>query len=242
VPVWQAGRSEPQVDRGVAAGWACRSMQGPMGVAKAAPKIRQTQAWRGCSFPASFFVWIGMNMSNGSKPAGSKPTIFVVDDEPIISTTLAAILNSSGFTATAFTDPVAALRSAEAQCPEFLISDVVMPQLNGIDLGVQFKAIYPQCRILLFSGQAATADLMRTANEKGHNFDLLAKPVHPTELLAAIQTIDPACWLIPSIAIGEPLYLTVLNYYHVCGRGILFLFGFEVSQARRKNKDAPNLG
>ncbi len=123
-------------------------------------------------------------------PNGSKPTIFVVDDEPAISSTLAAILNSSGFSARAFTDPLEALRSAEAQCPDFLISDVIMPQLNGIDLGVQFKAIYPQCRILLFSGQLATDDLMKSARKKGHNFNLLAKPVHPGELLAAIETIE----------------------------------------------------
>jgi DNA-binding response OmpR family regulator len=122
-------------------------------------------------------------------PTVSKPIIFVVDDEPTISSTLALILNSSGFSATAFTDPMEALRSAEAQCPDFLISDVVMPKLNGIDLGVQFKAIYPNCRILLFSGQAATDDLMQSARQDGHNFSLLTKPVHPKDLLAAIEAI-----------------------------------------------------
>lgn len=124
-------------------------------------------------------------------PEKSKPRVFVVDDEPTIASTLALILNSSGFSATAFTDPLEALRSAEVQCPDFLISDVMMPQLNGIDLGVQFKAIYPSCRILLFSGQAATADFMKSARMKGHNFNLLTKPVHPKDLLAAIQAVDP---------------------------------------------------
>jgi YesN/AraC family two-component response regulator len=84
-----------------------------------------------------------------------------------------------------------ALQSAQAQCPDFLISDVVMPKLNGIDLGVQFKAIFPSCRILLFSGQAATVDLMESARKSGHNFNLLAKPVHPKDLLAALEAIDP---------------------------------------------------
>jgi CheY-like chemotaxis protein len=119
----------------------------------------------------------------------SKPSIFVVDDEPIIASTLAMILNSSGFSATAFTDPLEALVAAETQCPDFLISDVVMPKLNGIDLGVQFKVLYPTCRILLFSGQAATADFMESARKKGHDFQLLTKPVHPRDLLAAIEAI-----------------------------------------------------
>ena len=117
------------------------------------------------------------------------PRIFVVDDEATIASTLALILNSSGFSATAFTDPLEALRSAEAQCPDFLISDVVMPKLNGIDLGVQFKAIYPNCRILLFSGQMMTADLMESAHRRGHKFNLLTKPVHPEDLLAALHAI-----------------------------------------------------
>ena len=120
----------------------------------------------------------------------SKPSIFVVDDEPIIASTLALILNSSGFSATAFTNPLEALVAAETQCPDFLISDVMMPQLNGIDMGVQFKVLHPTCRILLFSGQAATADFMDSARKKGHDFKLLTKPVHPKDLLAAIEALD----------------------------------------------------
>ena len=119
----------------------------------------------------------------------SKPSIFVVDDEPIIASTLALILNSSGFSATAFTNPLEALVAAETQCPDFLITDVVMPQLNGIDLGMQFKAMYPECRILLFSGMAATSDLMESARTKGQRFNLLTKPVHPQDLLDAIRAL-----------------------------------------------------
>ena len=119
----------------------------------------------------------------------SKPLVFVVDDEKIIATTIAAILEASGFTAQAFFDPLEALRAAETRCPDIMLTDVVMPQLNGIDLGIQFKAMYPQCRILLFSGQAATGDLMKDAKSKGHHFDLLAKPIHPKDLLTAIRSM-----------------------------------------------------
>jgi CheY-like chemotaxis protein len=81
--------------------------------------------------------------------------VFVVDDEPVIAFTLATILESSGYTARPFTDPLEALRAAETNCPDYLISDVMMPLLNGIDLGVQFKAIYPQVKVLLFSGMSS---------------------------------------------------------------------------------------
>jgi DNA-binding NtrC family response regulator len=105
----------------------------------------------------------------------------------IIATTLAAILENAGFQAKAFIDPMAALRAAETRCPDVMLTDVMMPQLNGIDLGIQFKAMYPECRILLFSGQSATGDLLKDARRRGHQFDILSKPVHPTDLLTAIR-------------------------------------------------------
>jgi DNA-binding NtrC family response regulator len=115
--------------------------------------------------------------------------VFVVDDEITIASTLAIILNSFGFDAVAFTDPLEALYAAEINCPDLLLTDVMMPQLNGVDLGVQFKAIHPHCKVLLFSGNAKTASLMENASSKGYNFELLAKPVHPDDLIATIQSM-----------------------------------------------------
>jgi len=118
---------------------------------------------------------------------GEMALVYVVDDETLIATTLAAILKSSGFDAVSFTDPLEALLAAESHCPDVLLSDVMMPQLNGVDLGVQFKAIHPHCKVLLFSGHASTSHLMSDANSKGHKFELLTKPVHPVDLLATIK-------------------------------------------------------
>jgi|ERR1700683_5399428 DNA-binding NtrC family response regulator len=119
----------------------------------------------------------------------SPVTIYVVDDEPVIASTLAAILNASGFQATAFTDPETALETSKSVKPSLLLTDVVMPEMNGIDLAIQFKSVCPDCKVLLFSGQAATSDLMDSASIAGHDFELLAKPVHPTDLLAAIRNL-----------------------------------------------------
>jgi DNA-binding response OmpR family regulator len=116
--------------------------------------------------------------------------VFVVDDEPVISFTLAAILESAGYTARSFSDPLEALRAAETNCPDYLISDVMMPTLNGVDLGIQFKAIYPDVRVLLFSGAFASAGLQDDAKGNGHHFDILAKPLHPKALLAAIEALS----------------------------------------------------
>ena len=119
-----------------------------------------------------------------------KQTIFVVDDERVISHTLALILGHNGMDALPFTNPVHALEAAKASAPDLLISDVMMPEMSGIDLAIAFRSLCPECKILLFSGQSITADLLRAAREQGHNFQLLSKPIHPADLLAAIQSLS----------------------------------------------------
>ncbi len=118
-----------------------------------------------------------------------KPRLFVVDDEFVICTTLATILERSGFDAKAFTHPLEALKAALQNPPDLLISDVVMPEISGIDLAIQIQKAHPSCRILLFSGQAATANLLDDAKRRGHNFELLSKPIHPAEFLQRIKTV-----------------------------------------------------
>jgi DNA-binding NtrC family response regulator len=121
--------------------------------------------------------------------AAIKPRLFVVDDELIICSTLATILQRSGFDARAFTNPLEALKAADENPPDLLISDVMMPEMSGIDLAIQIQAAHPSCRVLLFSGQAATSSMLAEARIQGHNFELLSKPIHPTELLLKIKTV-----------------------------------------------------
>jgi CheY-like chemotaxis protein len=116
-----------------------------------------------------------------------KPKVLVVDDERVIADTLAMILNQSGFQAKAVYSGEAALESASVYEPDMLIADVIMADLNGIDAAIQIRALLPQIKILLFSGQAATADLLEKAREKGYEFEILAKPVHPQDLLTRLR-------------------------------------------------------
>jgi DNA-binding response OmpR family regulator len=115
-----------------------------------------------------------------------RPVVLVVDDESVIADTLTEILNRSGFAAMPAYDGEGALESALLMPPELLISDVVLPGMSGIELAISIKRIFPDCKIILFSGQAATSDLLASANRRGHNFSLLRKPIHPTELLARV--------------------------------------------------------
>jgi DNA-binding response OmpR family regulator len=117
-----------------------------------------------------------------------KPKVLVADDERVIADTLAIILNQSGFEATAVYTGEKAVEVARTLQPDMLISDVIMTDLNGIDAAIRIREMLPGCKILLFSGQAATADLLDRARNQGHEFEILAKPVHPQDLLARLRS------------------------------------------------------
>jgi CheY-like chemotaxis protein len=116
-----------------------------------------------------------------------KPKVLVVDDERVIADTLAIILNKAGFDASAVYTGTGAVERARSDRPDLIISDVIMPDMNGIEAAINIRAFLPSCKILLFSGQAATADLLESARAKGHDFEILAKPVHPQDLLAKLR-------------------------------------------------------
>jgi len=124
----------------------------------------------------------------GSSNPG-KTVAFVVDDEDVIASTLELILLSRGFAVRSFVDPADAAEAARSIKPDFLLTDVMMPKLNGIELALKMREINPECCILLFSGQASTSDLLARANKEGHCFEVLAKPVHPLDLLSKITEL-----------------------------------------------------
>lgn len=112
-----------------------------------------------------------------------RPVVLVVDDECVIADSLADILKHSGYAAIPVYDGEAALETALTMPPELLISDVVLPGMNGIELAITIRRIFPDCRVILSSGQSSTARLLASANAAGHRFLFLTKPVHPAELL-----------------------------------------------------------
>ena len=117
-----------------------------------------------------------------------RPRVPVVDDEAIIADTVAEILNRSGYDAVARYSGRTALESIEEYCPAIVLSDVVMPGFNGIQLALWVRKHCPSTRIVLFSGNAATAGLLQDSSGAKYSFELLAKPIHPLELLKALRS------------------------------------------------------
>jgi CheY-like chemotaxis protein len=111
------------------------------------------------------------------------PRVLVVDDERLVADTLSEILKRFQYDAIPFYNGETAIEAAREQCPDFVLSDVIMPRLNGVETVLKIREICPRTRVILLSGNAATANLLAQAHDQGHDFELLAKPVHPDELL-----------------------------------------------------------
>jgi len=119
----------------------------------------------------------------------ARPRVLVADDERVIADTLAIILGKNGFDAIAVYDGEEAVNKARLWNPDLLISDVVMPRLSGVDAAIRIRAELVSCRVLLFSGMAATSDLLRDARIRGHEFEVISKPVQPEALLERLEVL-----------------------------------------------------
>lgn len=115
--------------------------------------------------------------------------ILIVDDEPVLADTLAVIFRRTGYDAIAVYSCEAALPLIEELRPSFVVSDVVMPGMNGITLAMILRTQFPEIGVLLFSGNADTVNLLELARQKGHYFEVLAKPVSPALMLAKVGSM-----------------------------------------------------
>src|ERR1041385_8593184 len=127
--------------------------------------------------------------SNPSDDSSRKQRILVVDDEELIAHSLRDILTRAGFDTVCALSGTEAIEVAEEICPDIVISDVIMPDLDGVKTATQTGRAAPEAGIVLFSGKAATSDIFQRARAEGHNFDLLPKPIHPARLIAALRKL-----------------------------------------------------
>ena len=125
--------------------------------------------------------------SKSTKSKRKKPTGLVVDDERLIADTMTEILKRSGFHAVCAYDGQSALELAIQRTPDYVVTDVVMPHMNGVQLAIAIRKALPATEILLLSGQAGIADILDRARKDGYSFELIAKPIHPEKLLRRLN-------------------------------------------------------
>jgi DNA-binding response OmpR family regulator len=117
----------------------------------------------------------------------SRISVLVVDDEALIADTLADILQEHGFEARKANSAEEAIEIALRVRPDIVLTDVLMPRMSGVELGIRIREELPGTQIILISGQASTAGILQKAQDEGNWFELLPKPIHPDELIARLK-------------------------------------------------------
>ena len=117
---------------------------------------------------------------------GDSQIVLVVDDERPIAEMVAAILRVSGYVAYVAYSGEEALHLSNTISPHLLVSDVMMPGMNGVQLAIEFKKRCPDCKVLLCSGAVSSENALEEPRRQGYDFKFLGKPFHPTDLLRSI--------------------------------------------------------
>ena len=115
--------------------------------------------------------------------------ILIVDDERVIADSLAVIFEKQGYQSRAAYSAEQALEIIAQWPPNLAILDVILPGMNGIDLAILIKSGYPDVAVMLISGQPATAALAESAVERGHRFQIHAKPIPIPDMLANVSLL-----------------------------------------------------
>ena len=111
--------------------------------------------------------------------------ILVAEDDGAVSAFVTRALDHGGHEVVAVPDGLAALTRLAGECFDLLLTDIVMPELDGIGLALKVSKDYPAMRILLMTGFAAE-------RQRAHNLEALihrviAKPFTLNEICAAVD-------------------------------------------------------
>ena len=113
--------------------------------------------------------------------------ILILDDEKIVTSTLKTLLSLEGFTdAHFFNVPTEAVEFLKDNQPDVIISDFVMPEMNGLEFLKIAKEMYPDTCMILLTGYADKENAVRAINEVGL-YKYIEKPWDNDDLIINIR-------------------------------------------------------
>jgi len=123
--------------------------------------------------------------------AGVERTVLVVDDDPVILRLLEVNFEMEGFSVCTATDGVEGLEVAKAEQPDVVVSDVMMPRMNGLELvkGLKDDPATASIPVILLSAKAQATDV-RAGLDAGAD-DYVTKPFEPLDLVDRVNKLIP---------------------------------------------------
>jgi DNA-binding response OmpR family regulator len=120
---------------------------------------------------------------------GEPQTILVVDDDATVRSLEAQLLSSQGYNVLQADNGAEALRLADTATIHLLLTDFVMPDVDGLELTRKFRAVHPETPVLMVSGSLPLTN--NTIANLAH-FASLPKPFAFDELLQKVRTLIQA--------------------------------------------------
>ena len=117
-------------------------------------------------------------------------SILVVDDEPAIRDLLVIMLETSGHTVSTAEDGVQAPKIMASQPIDVVITDLLMPERDGLEFISEIRKKFPKVKIIAMSGggHIARDSYLRIAKTFGAQF-LLEKPFNQAGVMEALETV-----------------------------------------------------
>ena len=128
-------------------------------------------------------------MNAAKSKTADQPTVFVVDDEPMLLELAEAILKPLGYQVRTFRDPELALKEFPAALPDVIITDYAMGRMNGMDLVRECRRLNPHQKMILLSG---TVDEHVFADAPVKPDQFLTKPYQIQELAERVRSLIAA--------------------------------------------------
>ena len=127
-----------------------------------------------------------MNQSETSNEKDKRPTIFVVDDEPMLLDLAAAILEPLGYDVRTFRDPETALAEFAKTKPAVVVTDYAMGGMSGMAFIHECKRLNPDQKTMLVSG---TVDEQIFADDTAKPDTFLAKPYQVADFITSVERL-----------------------------------------------------
>ncbi|NOR88333.1 MAG: response regulator, partial [Bacteroidales bacterium] len=113
--------------------------------------------------------------------------IYVVDDERIIRVSLADELRDAGYEVFEFANAISALSQIKTIIPDIVITDMKMPEMNGIDFLKKIKGFKPNIYVILMTAYSTVSTAVEAM--KLGAYDYISKPFDNEEMLLTIKRV-----------------------------------------------------
>ncbi|MFY9397434.1 MAG: sigma-54 dependent transcriptional regulator [Desulfomonilia bacterium] len=115
-----------------------------------------------------------------------KAKVIILDDEPNIVEVILARLEAMGFPARGFTSAAQALEALKSDTFHVLLTDLKMPEMDGMEVLQRAKKIDPDIEVIIFTAYGSIEGAVEAMRQGAH--DYLVKPFEPIELMAKIES------------------------------------------------------